>query len=180
MSEPTWQDQDAKWVQQIAAWRRELGAVGSLSDLKPWSRFNPRLLGIPQTRRVMETLDCIAIDMLGGAKAAQHILSKPNAEILVRTALDDCYADVSQNPIRRAYSGSDGILSCLHTGTCLYSFRRDSVIVPFELMLLQGHGLDIRIPSMMRQKQLHDLAGMGMFLPCVACIIVSVMLTVGL
>ena len=169
-----------KWKAQIAQWREELQAVGPLSNLRPWTQFRPKMVGISQTNRIKEILDCVAIEALGGAKVAAQVLARPNAELLVRAALDDCYVDLSQNPIRRAFTGSDGIMGCLHTGTYLYSFRRDSVILPFELMLLQGHSLDTKIPSCLSQKQLHDLAGMGIFLPCLGCIVVCWMLTVGL
>lgn len=125
-------------------------------------------------------LDCVAIASLGGASAAKAVMKSKNAEKIIAAALEDVYIDVSQNPCRRPFSNSQGIMKCLTTSTILYSFRRDGLVLPFELMLLQGHGLDTRIPASLSQRQLHDLAGMGICLPCMGIVFLSMMLTVGL
>ena len=133
---------------------------------------------MPKTKRVLEILDCVAIACMGGANAAANVMNGRNPAKAMQAALDDVYVDVSQNPQRRAYSRSNGILKCLHTATCLYSFKRDGVILPIELMFLQGHGLDIKIPPSMRQKQLHDLAGNGICLPCLGSILLATLVSV--
>ena len=136
--------------------------------------------GISPTSRVLNILDCVVIEKMGGAENAEILLSRPKASQSILAAVEDIYVDVSQNPCRRSFTGSEGISKCIHTASCLYSYKRDGIILPFELMLLQGHALDLKIPDSMRQKQLHDLASMGISLPCLGMIIVSLMLTTGL
>ena len=170
----------AKWREQIEAWRNELGAVGTLASLRPWTGTAQRqYTGISQTDRVLNILDCVAIEKLGGAKMAATALNSPVAQQILMAAVEDVFVDVSQNPVRRAYTGSQGLSKCLHTATSLYSFQRDGVILPYELMQFQGHGLDIEIPSSMRQKELKDLAGQGICLPCLGLVVTALLMTVG-
>jgi hypothetical protein len=53
----------------------------------------------------------------------------------------------------------------------IYAFSRDSLLVPLEHMLLQGHKRTISIPDQMSGKQVKELAGEGMSLPWLALII---------
>ena len=65
----------------------------------------------------------------------------------------------------------------LHTATQLFSFANQRVVLPVELMLLQGHSMDIQIPHEMRPSTLHDLAGEGICLPCLAVIVLALLMT---
>lgn len=123
MAQPFPQDAGVKWKEQVEDWLTEMGAVGHLRELKPWSQLSPELRGLSKTARVRAILDCVAIEVLGGAKAASAICQRKNSELLIRATMDDCYVDVSQNPVRKAYCNSDGLLTCLRTGSSIYSFR---------------------------------------------------------
>lgn len=170
----------AKWKEQIETWKEELGAVGPLASLRPWTGTSQRkFTGISTTDRVLNILDCVAIEKLGGAKLAAEALKSPSAQQILMAAVEDVFVDVSQNPCRRAFTSSEGLSKCLHTATSLYSFQRDGVILPFELMQFQGHGLDIEIPTSMRQKELKDLAGQGICLPCLGLVVTALLITVG-
>ncbi len=128
----------------------------------------------------MNILDCVAIEKLGGAENAFKLMQSPNANQLIMAALEDIFVDVSQNPVRRAFTNSEGISKCIHTATLLYSYQRDGLILPLELMLFQGHLLDMEVPESMRPKQLHDMAGQAICLPCLGLIVTTLMITVGL
>ena len=155
--------------------------MGPLRDFRPWStRRDLQLTGLSKTTRILNILDCVVISKLGGAAAASEVLANPRSELLLKAALEDVFVDVSQNPARRSFTGKGGVSKCLHTATSLYSFQRDGLVLPFELMLFQGHSLDSRVPQEMKQKELHDLAGQGICLPCLGLIIVSLMLSTGL
>lgn len=169
------------WQRQMLEWKQRLGAIGAWSNLKPWTcNPNRRFLGISCSARVMEMLDATCIDILGGAEKTAEILAGPQPARVIESAMRDILIDVSQNPCRRPFSGSDGIARCIHTATALYSFRLDRILLPFELMLLQGHSESLLVPEGMRPKQLHDLAAVGIHLPTLAIIFTALMISVGL
>lgn len=82
------------------------------------------------------------------------------------------YVHVSQNPARRSFTNS-GLSPCLTTGTKLYSFHRQGVLLPIELLLLQGCRRGLRIPKDVPQGSLRQLAGEELFLPCAATVLWS-------
>ena len=98
----------------------------------------------------------------------------------ISEGLQDAFVDVSQNPVRRAFINQKGEIKCLHTNTQLYSFDRDGVIIPFEHMLLQGHSQSMMVPTSMSSKDLQALSGMGICLPCIGLVLISMMATTGL
>ena len=154
-----------------------MGATGRLSDLKPWTALpNRKYAGMHLTERAASILDCVAMETLGGARSAKAATQRTDAEQFITHALSDVLVDLSQNPARRAFS-SNGVAKCLHTGTLLYSFHHDRIVLPIELMLLQGHSSSMQVPSGMSQRELHDLAGMGIAVPCLALILVALMAT---
>lgn len=163
---------------QCDTWRCQLGCVGPFANLKPWTSLQGlRFTGLSQTPRILELLDCTTICVLGGAQATHKVLQASNARELIQECMQDIVIDVSQNASRKAFTNAAGFAKCLHTATCLYSFAQDRVILPMELMLLQGHSMDLQVPHQMRPAQLHDLAGMGICLPCLGVIITSLLLT---
>ena len=171
----------AKWRQQAEAWKVRLGATGELKDLKPWTSLpGLQLRGVPDTARSRCILDLVALEMLGGAReAAAHIAAKGGPR-LIKQALSQTLVDLSQNPVRRSHTGVTGYTKCLHTNTILYSFKRDRVILPLEEMVMMGHSTAIQIPTDMSVRELKCLAGMGIYLPTLGAVIVSLMLSVGL
>lgn len=179
--DPQMQRGEPKWKQQIDDWRLDLGCKGFLRNIRPWTTVAPwRYKGINVTQRHLEILDCVALHFLGGAKRAEEILSKSNARDLIVGTLQHAVVDLSQNPIRRAFSDIDGTAKCLTTSSVLYSFSRDRILLPFEKMLLQGHSMTLKIPRSMPNKCLNELAGMGISLPTLGLIFVAMMNSTGL
>ena len=164
-----------KWFVQIVAWKQELGAVGAYANLTPWTSLANQYLGIPSlTPRVLAILDCVTMAVLGGAERTEKALRFQDAEARIRGAMKDIVVDLSQNPVRRAYTTRTGNMKCMTTSSLLYTFERDSVVWPVEKMLLQGHSKELKFPDRMTDRELSDLAGMGMCLPSLGLIFVSI------
>ena len=157
-----------------------MGATGALRDLKPWTTYFLVPRSLPQTDRVAAMLDAVALEELGGARAAAAIMQNQSAACMIKEALSGVLLDVSQNPVRRAWTNSAGVAKCLHTNTQLFSYKRNRALLPLELMMLQGHTASLKIPETMSANDLHDLACMGISLPCLGVIFASLALSVGL
>ena len=173
-------EQFQKWHVQVLDWREKLGCVGSLEVLRPWTGLRGRrYLGLKATSRVQAILDLVTIESLGGAQKTAALLQQaPEVyEPAIFKTMENVIVDVSQNPARKAYSNIDGIAKCMHTASVLYSFKRDGIILPCEQMLFQGHSRDIVYPRTMSQKAIHDLAGMGISLPCLGLIFSVLLVT---
>ena len=152
-----------------------------MSDLKPWTSLpNREYVGLPRTDRVLAILDCVALEILGGAHQAHAILRRSNSIAAIEAALADTVVDVSQNPVRRSLSTRAGNARCMVTGSHIYSFRRDAAILPLEKMYLHGHSRSISVPGTMSVRELEELAGMGISLPCLGLLIVAMALATGL
>ena len=161
-------------------WKEELGATGRLASLKPWTQTHRRYHGISATERVLTILDCVTMSTLGGSQETSDIMKSPNANALVESAMQHILVDVSQNPCRRAFSNMQEVSKCMHTASIIYSFRKDRVLLPFEMMMIHGHSMSMQVPNGMTPKELHDLAGMGINLPCLGLILASLMLSTGI
>ena len=57
------------------------------------------------------------------------------------------------------------------TSSVIYSHGLDRIVLPIEMLLWQGHQLDVVVPGTMSQRSLRSLAGEGMTLPCLASIV---------
>lgn len=142
-------------------------------DERPWSE-HMSCGGLNITPRIACLLDCVAAEGLPTEKRSSKVSFQEK-----KALLRHMYADVSQNPKYRAFS-KQGVTSCLTTSTLMYSFQRDGVVLPIELMTIQGHRRDLVFPPSMTASQVKDLAGEGMFLPCLATIVWSLYLVNGL
>lgn len=133
----------------------------------------------------MEILDLATLDHVkrhhdtGEGKLNLNLLKRGHEKERKQlpTIMQNVYADVSQNPVRSPWTGSQGITHCLTTSSLLYTFARQRVVLPIELMYFQGHSREIRIPPGMLQASLRDLAGEGMCLPCLGTLIYSLFVT---
>ena len=152
-------------------------------NLSPWTSLNGlKFTGLSMTNRIKQLLDCVCMQVCGGARETERILSL-SPEMARNKILDlmkDVVLDVSQNPGRRAFSNRLGMAKCLTTSSILYSYRLDRVIFPFEKMLWQGHSVVTKIPSSMSNRELDDLAGIGIQLPSLGLLVVALMSTTGL
>ena len=168
--------QAKQWQLQLAAWRKDIGApVTGITWRPQWDAAC-----LPKTARVQEILDTYAFDRLKARtqRDVQSILDMPMSE--KRKILRHDYVDVSQNPRYIAKNHDDGQMSCICTGSNVYSFGRDRVLLPVELMYLQGHRRGLEVPDNVRCSRLRQLAGEGMSLPSLGSIIWSMYLLHGL
>ena len=171
-----------KWQVQVLDWRHSLGCEGAWQVLRPWTSLPDRkYLGFNPTARIMCILDLVTIEVLGGAEATVSVMNKPPNERreVIENTMAGIIVDLSQNPIRRAYTNVRGISKCMTTASQLYAFERDRRILPREQMFWQGHGRNLKIPPSMSPGQLHDLAGVGISLPCLGAIFASLLVTTG-
>lgn len=168
-----------KWSGQILNWKQQLGATGAFASLKPWtSQPGLRLTGISATTRVKAILDCVALDVLGGATETAALMGSagPAFHSIVREKLAGVIVDLSQNPCRKAFTNASGIAKCMLTSSILYSYQRDGVILPLEMLLIQGHSPTIRIPPSMMPDEMLELATMGITLPNLAALLLALCL----
>lgn len=173
----------AKWQVQIQDWRVQLGCLGMWEVLRPWTSLpNRKYLGIKPGPRILAILGLVTIEILGGAESTAKLLSEhPSVYVpKIVTAMEGIIVDVSQNPIRRAFTNNKGISKCMTTSSQLYSYKRDGLILPREQLYFQGHSRALKFPPKMSQKSIHDLAGVGISLPCLGMIFSSMLVTTGL
>ena len=106
-----------------------------------------------ETPRVKALLDLVATERLMYACSNQQT---PISEIKEfsqerkQELLKHVFCDISQNPKFRSCTGNDGVTGCLTTSTLLYSYGKDRMVLPFELMLFQGHRRGLKIPQDMK------------------------------
>lgn len=124
----------------------------------PWTQCREfQCFGFALTPRIKGILDAVACEILG-----KENLNKSWDE--KRNLLKHTYVDLSQNPCRKSFS-QGGIAPSLRTSTQMYSFFRDGLVFPIELMYMQGHRRLLRVPGDMSSLDLKSLAGEGMSLP---------------
>ena len=147
-------------------------------DYLPWTSGNMRkLVGLPRTARATEMLNLAAIVNLGTERAlelsklARTQACKGSSEM--QSALQDVFVDVSQNPNRAPWTNASGVSKCLTTSSSWYSFSRDGMVLPLELMAFQGHRSSLNIPDSMSPSSLKQLAGQGICLPCLATLVLA-------
>ena len=159
---------DGKWKEQSGAWRQDMD-VGA--NVKPWtSQPNFEGIGVKHTDRSLELMDLVALQTVLGSQCRNPIQKALRHPQWMKDQLGKVFVDLSQNPVRRCFT-KRGKTPCLTTSSMIYAFSRDSLLVPLEHMLLQGHKRTISIPDQMSGKQVRELAGEGMSLPCLALII---------
>jgi site-specific DNA-cytosine methylase len=150
------------WVIESAKWRTTLNMS---PNFKPWSSLSSFSGdGVSQTDRVLDILDCVA-------ECKLKTMSLPRTALNVKEHLKDVYCDYSQSHGRHCFTGSKGINHTFTTMTEMYSYCRDSIVLPIEMLLLHGFPKDIQIPDSMTPGQLKTMVGNGMCLPCLATIV---------
>ena len=126
--------------------------------------------GLSKTKRIQELLDMVALQSL-----VWKGVSPLNATLMNAAQkgehLQHVFCDVSQNPRYASFTNHSGISPCLATSTILYSFARDRVVLPFELLMFMGHRRGIKIPPSAKPSQIRDLAGEGMHLASLGSVV---------
>ena len=158
----------ASWMVQAAKKREALGLPKSI---RPWSS-DMRATGLSCTERVATILDLAAATHL---KPQEWELPTAAKQAMLRHV----YCDVSQNPARLGVTNQEGVSHALTTGVQLYSFARDGVVLPLELLMIQGHRRDFSVPEHVSSQQVRALAGEGICLPCLGIILWSIHLAKG-
>ena len=171
----------AQWQVQAREIRKSLGVPVTLC---PWTGHPMcfQLQGLQATPRILEILDLAVLQKAvsthqGCAEAAVQDLKKLGTAKSLKTFMSDVYADVSQNPCRQPWTNRFGVSKCLTTSTHMYAFARDRIVLPLELLFLQGHTREVRIPSGMSQNSIRNLAGEGMNLACLGSLLYCLRLT---
>ena len=156
-------DRDApnqEWQKQDISLRKECGVKG---DYNPWtSRPEFTGLGLSKAPRVKSILDGTVIRILNGQRTSRRTL---------KNHLKGRYVDVSQSLKRKSFSDANGFARTQTTSTILYSFDQDRVVVGREMLLLQGHSRNFRIPPGVKDTVVKELAGEGMAVPCVGLLL---------
>ncbi len=151
------------WKSQIVDWRQQLGMN---SNLLPFDQVAKELRGLESpTPRERAILNMVAIDKLvsGQFKPLKNGKSK---DTQVFEALRHCVVDLSQNPCRRSFTSQQNMKHALTTSTRAVHLGEWRVVVPRELMYMQGHPRSKVVPPETSQTWLRGLAGEGMALPC--------------
>ena len=156
---------DKKWQAQVIQKRAQLCAP---RDLLLWTpHMSAR--GIRRSERVDSIIELAALEALAVNPGLQAASSLSFAE--KKRLLRNIYVDISQNPGYASSTNQKGESGCLATSTTLYSFGQDRIVVPFELLLLQGHRRGLVVPPELKSAALRNLAGEAMFLPCLASVV---------
>ena len=168
-----------QWRCQVAEWEAYMAPPAGLID-GMWSSGMKVPFDAPRVRAL---LDLVATERLMCACADQQITIseiKEFSQEKKQALLKNVFCDISQNPKFRSCTGPDGVTGCLTTSSSIYSYGKDRMVLPFELMLFQGHRRGLKIPQKMKSSSLRSLAGEGMAVPCLGAIIWSLYLTKGL
>ena len=163
---------DQKWGQQLLLWREQIGVSKTFC---PYDQLGIRIRGCNVTRRIRGIFNCVIAAKLKGEvkRNKKHCLEK----------LKGVMVDVSQNPVRRAYTPAHGINHTLCTSSFLVHLGHCRTVLPAEHFCFQGHNVSkLRFPrefangGSISNKQYRQLAGEGMSLPCLGVVIISLLL----
>lgn len=161
---------DRKWKEQIVAWREALNIP---RDWRPFDLLNMQIHGCRMTPRVQAILNMVVASKLEGFYTTDRRT--------IQKAIQDTIVDISQNPIRRAFTPNHGVQHCLCTSASLIHLGLQRCILPAELMLWQGHNSSkLKYPAgseAMSSRQARNLAGEGMFLPSLGVVVWCLLLT---
>jgi hypothetical protein len=128
--------------------------------------------GVSATVRNLDLMDVCCAET--AAKCGKSLVSMSRQAM--KQMMHDVFIDLSQSGKRRVFTKAD-VTPALTTASCIYSFGRDSIVLPLELLLWHGHNVNVSIPADMSPSSLKELAGEGMALPCLAAVLWSLYLT---
>eukprot|EP00439_Symbiodinium_sp_Y106_P062630 s5904_g9.t1 len=164
---------DKQWRVQIADWRHKLGIS---TKYNPFDRLKLKIRGLRLTTRIKAYLNLIVADQ------TKELLrqKKQGRKKKMCAAISDIVVDVSQNPARRSYANKHKCLRTLCTSSVLVDLGKCRVILPSEMLWLQGHNVQqTSVPADMSASSLRKLAGEGMALPCIGLCVWAIYLTKG-
>ena len=161
-----------RWKTQSVRWRGQLGVT---EDYAPYTKsldlsktaIPISSLGRP-SKRVLDLIDCTAMEV---SKRLKRTI--PDS----RPQLKGMLLDVSQSHHRKVFSSTDGTARTLTTASRLFSFNDNRMLAPVEHMFLQGFSQDLVVPDQISDHALRCMAGEGMALPCLATVLLAILLT---
>jgi len=145
---------------QFADWLHALKIPQHISQRSPWSGQSD----FAASKRVATLIDGVVWQKLGVQAASMTFAQKQDA-------LRHVYVDISQNHARRPFTNEAGVTGTFTTSTLLYSFDRDNIVLPREMLYLHGHSRSISIPEEVKPSSVKSLAGEGMSLPCLGTVL---------
>ena len=167
-------DRPEAWRRQIQEWRSKSGfRAGS----QHFDKVGKPIAGLERpTDRERAILNfLVALEQLKRNNVEKR---SPSAQE-IRHALSCTVVDLSQNPDRRCFTSRMQVNHALTTSTRAVHLGEWRVIVPRELLYLQGHPRTTQIPLEMKQRSVQTLAGEGIALPCLGVCIWSQFLLKG-
>lgn len=158
----------SKWKQSSLNAREKYQVSNSY---RPWTgKADFKGVGMSKTNRVLDLLDLVVIEAMKGR--TKRTLSEATS------FLKDSYIDVSQSHDRKVVTNRSGVTPTVTTATELYSFNKDRLVLPQEIMRMHGHCLEqTRFPAGMSLAEMRRLAGEGMAVCCIGTVIWCVYLT---
>lgn len=163
------------WPSESLKWRAELEVSPGFA---PWTGDRAfKGNGVPSStgrKRILDLIDLAAMECCKRAKKNPRVSRDTMAKIVNKTLVD-----VSQSHKRRAFSNIDGVASCLCTGSSLYSYSLDRMLMASEHLLMQGHSTSLVIPSSFSKTNVRRIAGESIALPCLGMLIWVLYTSVG-
>lgn len=145
--------------------------AGVSPGFKPWTarpEFEAR--GIKLTERIRDLMDCTVIE-----RAVANGLTMSDCV----KSMSDCFLDYSQSHSRRCYTVG-GINKCLTTSSTLYSYGADRAVLPVETLRFHGYPTTLNLPHGITAAEIKEFSGEAMCLPCLACVLWSILIHVPL
>ena len=137
---------------------------------RPWSASGLfRASGLSVTDRVRDVLDNVTL--LACSRKGFDVRKLTQEQI--QESVRGYWVDVSQCIMRHAFAGDREPLPTFTTSTDLYSFSADRSLVGREMLCFHGHSRELQIPPDVPRGTSKDLAGEGMTLPCLGCVLWS-------
>lgn len=144
------------------AWRDKL-EISPANN--PFDKLKLSIRGLAMTDRIQGLLNLVVAARIKEFRADRPDLKRVTAK-QVKKAIESTLVDVSQNPGRQNFTNREGFTHTLTTSSVLVHLGRGTILHPKEMLFLQGHGAQTRVPRSLKPADLKRLAGEGMALPC--------------
>ena len=158
----------AQWTVDSAKWRSQLQVPQNYAPYSAALDTEAAGLGKRASKRVLDLIDCSVLEI-----CKRHKVTLGKAKPYLKNKL----LDVSQSHGRRPMSNAEDIAKALTTSSRLFSFDQKRLLCAEEHLALQGYDFDFEVPEAVSASELRKMAGEGIALPCLACILWALRLT---
>ncbi len=161
-----------KWPQRSShmRWKHRLPPTGG-----SWISGGAKLRGVRRTPRVVDSLECA-----WGVRKREFLttnprwLAKADSKEFRAVAAAGLFCDLSQCVGRAPWtSKKTACVHCLTTSSVVYSFERDRIVLPIELLAWHAYPTEA-VPRAVPSAQIRDATGEMMALPAIAHIMLCV------